>query len=421
MSHDFAQHLRQAAPYIHSHNGDTCVAYWPGEAVQRDDFAAHLFDLALAHGLGLNLILVIGARPQIQQRLEQANIAQRMHQGLRVTDAATLHCVKEAVGALRGDIEALLSTALAQTPLGGRRIEVVSGNLVTAKPGGVRDGVDMQFTGEIRRLAVDAIQTHLERRRIVLLPCLGTSSTGESFNLRSEDLAVAAAAQLRADQLLVMSPRPVPAGECAPQDLHNRSDIPSDEATIAAAAVAAGVPRIQLLPLDQPGVILNELYTQAGQGLLVSAAASDHIRQAGIEDLAGLLNLIAPLEAEGTLVERSREQLELDMEHFAVIEHDGQIIGCRALLPMDDGLSAELACVAVHSDWRSAGRAAALLQHAEQSARARGIQKLYVLTTRAIHWFVEQGFSLCEPSALPVSRQSLYNWQRASKVLVKTL
>ena len=325
------------------------------------------------------------------------------------------------MGALRGDIEALLSTALAQTPLGGRRIEVVSGNLVTAKPGGVRDGVDMQFTGEIRRLAVDAIQAHLERRRIVLLPCLGTSTTGESFNLRSEDLAVAAAVQLRANQLLVLSPRAVPAGECAPQDLQSRSDIPADEAAMAAAAVAAGVPRIQLLPLDQPGVILNELYTQSGQGLLVSAAASDHIRPARIEDLAGLLNLIAPLEAEGTLVARSREQLELDIEHFAVIEHDGQIIGCRALLPLDDGLSAELACVAVHPEWRSAGRASALLQHAEHVAKARGWQRLFVLTTRAIHWFVEQGFSPCDPSALPVARQSLYNWQRASKVLLKTL
>lgn len=421
MNHTFAEHLRQAAPYIHAHSGHTCVAYWPGEAVQREDFAAHLFDLALAHGLGLNLVLVVGARPQIQQRLEQAGITERMHQGLRVTDSATLHCVKEALGALRGDIEALLSTALAQTPLGGRRIEVVSGNLVTAKPGGVRDGVDMQFTGEIRRLAVDAIQAHLERRRIVLLPCLGTSTTGESFNLRSEDLAVAAAVQLRANQLLVLSPRAIPAGECAPQDLQSRSDIPADEAAIAAAAVAAGVPRIQLLPLDQPGVILNELYTQSGQGLLVSAAASDHIRPAGIEDLAGLLNLIAPLEAEGTLVARSREQLELDIEHFAVIEHDGQIIGCRALLPLDDGLSAELACVAVHPEWRSAGRASALLQHAEHVAKARGWQRLFVLTTRAIHWFVEQGFSPCDPSALPVARQSLYNWQRASKVLLKTL
>lgn len=421
MSQDFAQHLRQAAPFIHAHQGRTCVAYLPGEAALREDFAAHLFDLALAHGLGLRLVLVLGARPQIQQRLEQAGIPERLHHNLRITDAATLDCVRQACGALRHEVEALLSTALARTPLGGRRVEVVSGNLVTARPTGIVDGVDMQHTGELRRIAADSIRTHLAQGRIVLLSCIGTSPTGESFNLRSEELAVAAAASLQADKLLLLSPREIPAGECTPAALDEYADIPEAERSLARRACDAGIGRVHLLPLDRPGVVLGELYTQAGGGLLVSAQVSDTIRPATIDDIAGLLGLIAPLEQQGVLVPRSREQLELDIEHFALMERDGAIIGCRALLPLPAPRCAELACLAVDPQWQRDGRAAALLAQAEQSARAAGIDQLYVLTTRAVHWFVEQGFVVSSPEALPASRQELYNWQRASQVLRKQL
>lgn len=418
---DFAAHLRQAAPFIHAHKGKTCVAYIPGEAALHPDFTTHLFDLALAHGLGMQLVLVLGARPQIEARLRTAGIPETLHKDLRITDSATLQCVKEATGALRSDIEAMLSTALARTPLGGRRVEVVSGNLVTARPSGIINGVDMQHTGELRRIAVQCIRDHLQHERIVLLPCLGTSPTGESFNLRSDELAVATAAALQADKLILLSPRAIVSGECTPDELLHESSLPEVERQIALRATEAGVPRVHVVPMDIPGIVLSELYTHTGQGLMVSAEARDHIRPAHIEDIGGLLSLIAPLEANGTLVPRSREQLELDIQHFAVMEHDGVIIGCRALIPLEGGRDAELACVAVDPDWRRGGRARALVSHAEHSARSQGINRLFVLTTQTVHWFVEQGFALSTPDALPGPRKDLYNWQRASRVLAKTL
>lgn len=418
---DFAAHLRQAAPFIHAHKGKTCVAYISGESAARADFTAHLFDLALAHGLGMQLVLVLGARPQIETRLAAAGISAQVHNDLRVTDGATLQCVKEAVGALRTDVEAMLSTALARTPLGGRQVEVVSGNLVTARPSGILDGVDMQHTGELRRIAVSSIREHLQHGRIVLLPCLGTSPTGESFNLRSDELAVAAAAELKADKLMLLSPRAITPGECMPEDLAESASLPSVERQIALRATHAGVPRVHILPMDIAGIVLSELYTHTGQGLMVSAEAMDHIRAATIEDIGGLINLITPLEADGTLVARSREQLELDIQHFAVMEHDGAIIGCRALIPLEGGRDAELACVATHPDWRGGGRARALVSHAENTARSQGIERLFVLTTQTVHWFVEQGFAATTPDALPGPRKDLYNWQRASQVLAKTV
>jgi amino-acid N-acetyltransferase len=62
----------------------------------------------------------------------------------------------------------------------------------------------------------------------------------------------------------------------------------------------------------------------------------------------GVLQLIEPLEADGTLVKRSRELLEIEINRFVVLEHDGVIVGCAALYPFAEEAAGELACLAVH-------------------------------------------------------------------------
>jgi amino-acid N-acetyltransferase len=81
-----------------------------------------------------------------------------------VTDADTLEHVKDAVGSVRVDIESLLSIGLPNTPMAGAEIRVASGNYVTAQPAGVMDGVDLQFTGEVRKIAAAAIRSRLPAR-----------------------------------------------------------------------------------------------------------------------------------------------------------------------------------------------------------------------------------------------------------------
>ena len=190
---NFADALRSAAPYINAHSGRITVVHIPGDVAASDALKPLVYDLALAHSLGLKLILVLGARTQIEQRLSQRQHQTPMVAGDRVTDAIALDCVREAAGQLRSEFEALLSTGLASTPMGGARIRVAGGNLVTARPVGIVDGVDLQFTGKLRRLDTETIADHLGNGRIVLLGPLGYSATGETFNLRSDELAVSAA------------------------------------------------------------------------------------------------------------------------------------------------------------------------------------------------------------------------------------
>ena len=431
----FVHWFRHSSPYINAHRGRTFVVALGGEAVADPGFPGVVHDLALLHSLGVRLVLVHGARPQIEQRLRLAGAELRYVNGLRVTDDQALPCVREAVGSVRMEIEAQLSMGLANSPMAGARIRVASGNFVVARPLGVREGVDYQHTGEVRRLDVVGIKSWLEAGAIVLLSSVGYSPTGEIFNLSAAQVAMAAATHLRADKLLFLTEVPGPTDatgelirQLSPPEAERllKSETGLPKATRrhleqALLACAAGVRRVHLLPRALDGALLLELFTRDGIGTLLSADLFEDVRPATIEDVGGILELIAPLEQQGVLVRRSRERLETEIGRFMVSERDGAVIGCSALYPFISDRVGELACLAVHPDYRRGGRAEALLQHVEKQARRAGLERIFVLTTHTAHWFQERGFVPSHLEDLPVQRRALYNYQRNSKVFIKTL
>jgi len=431
----FVHWFRQAGPYINAHRNRTFVVLFGGETVEAEHFSSLIHDLALLDSLGVRLVLAHGARPQVEARLREAGRELRYVNDLRLTEGEDLRYVKQAVGRVRIRIEARLSMGLANSPMHGARLRVASGNLITARPLGVREGVDYGFTGEVRRIDDRAIRSWLDQDAIVLLSPLGYSPTGEIFNLSAEDVAAAAAIALRADKLLVLTESPPlrdPAGqpvrELSPSDaarlLAEHPTLPEETARhlrLALRACQAGVRRVHLLSRQMDGALLLELFTRDGVGVLITADIYEGSRPAAIDDIGGMLALIQPLEEEGALVRRSRERLEMEIERFSVLERDGAIIGCAALYPFAEERLAELACVAIHPDYRNRGRADTLLRFIERQARAQGLLRLFVLTTRAEHWFRERGFEPAEVADLPVRKQALYNWRRRSKVFIKTL
>jgi amino-acid N-acetyltransferase len=427
--------FRNAAPYINAHRGRTFVIAFGGEAVQDDNFAQLIHDIAMLQSLGVQLVLVHGARPQIEQRLRARRLEFRYEHGLRVTDTDALAVVKEAVGCLRVEIEALLSMGLANTPMSGARIRVASGNHVVAKPLGVREGVDYQHTGEVRRVDAEGIRRHLEQGEVTLLSPLGYSPTGEVFNLSAEDVATATAIALRADKLIFLTEtrtlrdgrrRPVNqlTAEQAQAWLERGRKLPVETTQHLKSALYAcrqGVDRVHLVNRSIDGALLLELYTRDGVGTLITGETYERLRRATIDDVGGILELIQPLEADGILVRRSREQLELEIGRFSVIERDGVVLGCAALYAFPEEAVAELACVAIQPQYRSAGRGDRLLEFVEAQARALDIGRLFVLTTRTAHWFRERGFEAGDIKALPLRRRELYNYQRNSKIFIKEL
>ena len=428
---DYVQWFRHSSPYINAHRGKTFVVMLQGDAIEHDNFNNVVQDIALLASLGVQLVLVHGARPQIDSALKALNTESRFHNDLRITDGAALTAVKAAVGMVKAEVESRLSVGLPNSPMHGARIRVVSGNFVTAKPMGVIDGVDYQSTGEVRRIEHQAISELLALRNIVLLSCTGYSPSGEMFNLAVEDVAQNAAVSLRADKLILFGSTaglPDENGDTLKevtcldleQRVHNFRGEARNHADAAIKAVRQGVPRAHLLSYADDGALLQELFTREGKGTLVSQYAYDQLRAARNDDVAGILELLRPLEEKGILVRRSRELLENEIQRFYVIERDGMITATAALYPYSDD-QAELACVAVHADYRGTSRGARLLEQIEQEARRRNLKRLFVLTTRTAHWFVEHGFVPGAVEALPQERQRLYNWQRNSKVFFKAL
>lgn len=413
--------FRTAAPYIHAHRGATFVIAFDGETIDTSGFDSLIHDVAILNSLGIQLVLVYGARPQIEAQCHKADIDVHYHQGLRITDEASLKVAQAVIGKLRVDIESKLSFGLPHTPMADARVRCVSGNLVTARPAGILDGVDLGHTGEVRRIDVEGINQQLGMDNIVLLPPLGYSLTGEIFNLSSEAIATAVATALKADKLIFIghSNHHLPRELTVQQARENESIHPLLPAAIAACQ--AGVKRVHLLDRFHDGALLQELFSRDGAGTLIAATSFESIRQARIDDVVGILELLQPLEQSGVLVKRSRELLEREIEHFTVMERDGSIIACAALYPYPENNMVELACMAVSGHYRSSGRGKQLMAALEKQALNAGFTSLYVLTTQTTHWFLEQGFQQAEIADLPVAKRALYNYQRNSRVFRKSL
>ncbi|HFW6481640.1 TPA: amino-acid N-acetyltransferase [Escherichia coli] len=435
---ELVEGFRHSVPYINTHRGKTFVIMLGGEAIEHENFSSIVNDIGLLHSLGIRLVVVYGARPQIDANLAAHHHEPLYHKNIRVTDAQTLELVKQAAGTLQLDITARLSMSLNNTPLQGAHINVVSGNFIIAQPLGVDDGVDYCHSGRIRRIDEDAIHRQLDSGAIVLMGPVAVSVTGESFNLTSEEIATQLAIKLKAEKMI---------GFCSSQGVTNDDgDIVSElfpneaqarveaqeekgyynSGTVrflrgAVKACRSGVRRCHLISYQEDGALLQELFSRDGIGTQIVMESAEQIRRATINDIGGILELIRPLEQQGILVRRSREQLEMEIDKFTIIQRDNTTIACAALYPFPEEKIGEMACVAVHPDYRSSSRGEVLLERIAAQAKQSGLSKLFVLTTRSIHWFQERGFTPVDIDLLPESKKQLYNYQRKSKVLMADL
>ncbi|WP_295900449.1 amino-acid N-acetyltransferase [uncultured Vibrio sp.] len=441
--------FRQSAPYVNAHRGKTMVIMLGGEAVADKNFTNIINDLSLLHSLGVRIVLVHGARPQINQILQSNDIETPYHKGVRVTDEKTLNFVMQAAGQLQLAITARLSMSLNNTPMAGTQLNVVSGNFIVSQPLGIDDGVDYCHSGRIRRIDKEGINRALAQNSIVLLGPIASSVTGDSFNLLSEEVATQVAIKLGADKLIgfcseqgVIDENGNAIAELFPKDVDkllekgakttssdnevtaNSHKVTLDDSSgttrflrAATAACRAGVPRSHLISYKDDGALIQELFSLDGIGTQVVMASAEQVRNAQIDDIGGILDLIRPHEEQGVLVRRSREQLEQEIHQFTIIEKDGLIIGCAALYPYKDENMAEMACVAIDPEYRDGNRGLLLLEHMKLQSKSQGINTIFVLTTHSLHWFREQGFYEAGVESLPMAKQSLYNYQRRSKIL----
>ena len=429
----YVDFFRQTSPYIHNHRGKTFVIALDGDTVAHANFHRTIHDIALLQSIGIRIVLVHGGRPQIDQRIAQNGDKSQFHNQLRITDSHALQSVKQALGSTRWQIEAELSTGLPNSPMHGAQIKAIGGNFITAKPIGILDGVDYQHTGEVRGIDAESIKQQLQLGGLVLISPIGFSPTGEAFNLSYQEVAAKTAIAINAEKLILVTEM---AGILEDKNLARSLSMPEAKSLLnksnnsaqnrlletACSACNEGVNRVHLVGCAEDGALLTELFTRDGSGTLIMQDHSEVIRSASIDDVGGILDLIAPLEEQQILVKRSRELLETEISQFTLVVHpEGHLLGCAALYPMADSDEGEIACMATAPEFLGQGIASRLLERLEADALKLGIKKLFVLTTQTAHWFLEKGFVETELKDLPKQKQSLYNYQRNSRIFKKIL
>ena len=439
--HTFVPWFRAVAPYIHAYRGKTFVVGMVGELVAAGKLNNFVQDLSILHAMGIKLVLVHGFRPQVTEQLAAKGHAARYSHGMRITDAVTLDCAQEAAGQLRFEIEAAFSQGLPNTPMANATVRVVSGNFLTARPVGIVDGVDFQHSGVVRRVDAASVRKAIDIGALVLLSPFGFSPTGEAFNLTMEDVATATAIALQADKLMFMTeiagiaeniddPASAIDTELALADARRllarlpAASQPTDLSFYLQRCVQAcegGVERSHILPFAVDGALLQEVFTHDGIGTMVVDEKLESLHEATADDVGGILQLIEPFERDGTLVRRERTEIERDVANYPVITHDGVIFGCAALYPYPESRTGEMAALTVSPQVQGQGDGDRLLKRIEQRARAMGLESIFVLTTRTMHWFIKRGFVPIDPERLPEARKRKYNWDRRSQVLLKKL
>ena len=439
--HTFVPWFRAVAPYIHAYRGKIFVVAVAGEMIAAGKLNTFIQDLSILHAMGIKLVLVHGFRPQVNEQLAAKGHVSRFSHGTRITDPVALDAAQEAAGQLRFEIEAAFSQGLPNTPMANATVRVVSGNFLTARPVGIVDGIDFMHSGLVRWVDQAAIRRAIDIGALVLLSPFGFSPTGEAFNLTMEEVATSTAIALQADKLVFMTeiagirehqddPDSAIDTELALVDAKRllaalpAPTQPTDAAFYLQRCVAAcegGVERSHILPFAADGALLLEVFTHDGIGTMVVDEKLESLREATSDDVGGILQLIEPFERDGTLVRRGRTEIERDIATYTVIEHDGIIFGCAALMPYPEARTAEMAALTISPLAQGQGDGERILKRIEQRAKAAGLDSLFVLTTRTMHWFIKRGYTQVDPHWLPEARKRKYNWDRRSLVLVKKL
>ncbi|CAI5732729.1 unnamed protein product [Hyaloperonospora brassicae] len=394
-----------------------------------------MHDIALLNTLGVKLVLVAGSRPQLNRQLSLRNIASTFDCGLRITGRVELECALDAAGSVRFHIESYLGRGIVNSPGRTRTITISSGNFISAQPVGVRGGVDYKYTGEMRRLNVDKVRAALDDGDIVLISCIAYSASGEVFNCLSEQVASKCAIQLESSKLIYMyngeelqdSRSNAVVQTLAIEQAQQYVDLARKDPSVCGEfllylkesikACVNGVKRSHLVSRHVDGGLLQELFTRDGEGIMISRHMYEGIRMATTNDIVSIMRLIQPLLDDDVLVSRDQEHIESNVDTFTVVERDGAIIACCTLQPYENNF-AEMGCVAVDPAYRSLGKGNAMLGYVMRKAAAMGVTKLFVLTTRTSHWFIERGFVEASVNDLPPSKLAKIDIKRKSKVYI---
>lgn len=446
-----AQKIRDVLRYVKHFKNSTIVIHLDDSIIDSTFFLSHIKDIALLHKLGVRIVIVPGAKSQINKFLSQNNIFWEEKNGVRITEASAMSFIKTAAF----DVANTVMTSFAS-----ENISAVIGNWVRSRSLGVKGGIDYGAAGEIEKLQVDSINAILRDNFVPIFPNIGWSATGKPHNISSCALATEIAIQLKAEKLLFVAldakiyskdfsiPREIPLHDNGNvislsvqkaktfleqnQSASNKSDSSEQnkpdskkqkKLTLLSYAINAcenGVQRSHLLDGKTDGVIPIELFSDAGSGTMIFADEYGIMRALQNDDVPAVLSLMAPFVQEGKLLPRTEMQIRKSLADYIVYELDGGIHACCALHIYENG-QAEIAALAVQELYAKCGVGAKLVRTLIQKAKECKCKNVFILSTQTFDWFEKFGFAESSLEKIPQKRQDLWNKKRGSKVYILPL
>ena len=434
----FVQNFRLSAKYINQFNQNIFVIALSGYVFNESQFEKIAQDINLLHSLNIKVILVYGARPQVESILIKNKIPVRLVKNMRVTSNAALKHVIEVNGAIRIKIEATLSTIKSMS----EGMHLSSGNFLTAMPVGIVDGIDMESTGKIRGVDVEAIKNKLNHHEIVIVSPIGYSPIGQIFNLSYEQTAANIAAAINADKLIyyvdangILNERgeliPELTSEKAHKLISHIEEKPSSESAqnlsyddfnilkSSLFAIENKIKKVHLINRHIDGSLIEELFTEKGSGTILTELALENFRKATEGDIKDIYRILFPLEKRKILIERDLTQIKEMINQFYVLEHDKKFIGCVSLNSFKESL--ELASFSIEPKYQKLGFGKKLLKFCELEAKKLKYDEIFILTTQSEHWFAENEFKEKSKELMPTFKKETYQSERNSKYLTKKL
>jgi amino-acid N-acetyltransferase len=429
--------IRQAFSYINRFKGETFVIKIGDALINHDLFPLLIKDLVLLHSAGIRILIVPGAHSRIDEVLDTYKMKYQIKHGIRISSPESMPLIKMAAS----DVCNRVMTLLAEN-----NTHAVMGNWVKARGIGVRDGIDYQCSGLVDRLQADIIRSTLDQGLIPIFPNIGWNAKGKPYNISSDELAFSLSVQLRAAKLFFITAATGVSGRKykAPDGVNVNDegiinqmtvdeagmfldlntprvfDQTIDTVNLAYKACREGVPRVHLVDGRVEGMVLKEIFTNAGLGTMIYANQLDNIRPMEYPDIPELLRIMQPLVEEEVLIARSAADLEQSKDDFVVYEVDGTIHGCGALHEFPEKIG-EIAAIAVDESYENRSIGKKIVTFLIERATRLKLKKVIVLTTQTSDWFAQLGFIAGAIDDLPEAKRSTYNTRRNSRILVYTI
>lgn len=201
---DKASILIEALPYIQKYTGKTVVIKYGGNAMLSDELRdAVISDIVLLSLTGINVVLVHGGGPDMNELLKKIGKKSEFINGLRYTDAET---AEVALMVLAGKTNKQLVDRIGRT--GGRALGLcgVDGGLIKATRHTDSEGTDYGYVGDIVSVNADVIKDVIAKGYI---PVISTVAHAEDdmgvYNINADTAAAEIAVALKAENLILLT------------------------------------------------------------------------------------------------------------------------------------------------------------------------------------------------------------------------